>query len=89
MKRVFKCALSLSFGVALYGEVTNADIAGPVAVTTSADSHSVAQGVRRLPDIGAIPFLDIVAVLHGDSEMRGCLRESLFWREYLHPHTPA
>ena len=69
MKRVFECALSLSFGAALYGEETNADIAGPVKVTTSAGSDSVAQGVGRLPDIGAVPDLDIVAALHGDCEM--------------------
>jgi hypothetical protein len=69
VKRVFECALSLPFGAALYGEVTNADTAGPVAVTASAGSDSVAQGVGRLPDIGAVPCLGIVAALHGDGEM--------------------
>jgi len=44
----------------------NADIAKPVAVTVNAGSYSVAQGVKRLPEIASVPYLDVVAALSQD-----------------------
>jgi alpha-L-arabinofuranosidase len=44
----------------------NADVASLAEVTTKAGQYSVAQGVRRLPDIEGIPFLDVVAALSKD-----------------------
>jgi alpha-N-arabinofuranosidase len=46
----------------------NADIARQATVTVNAGSYSVAKGVRLLPDIGTVPYLDVVAALSGDGE---------------------
>jgi alpha-N-arabinofuranosidase len=52
----------------VFKQYANADIARPVSVTASAGSYSVAQGVRRLPDIGSVPYLDVVAALSGNGK---------------------
>jgi alpha-N-arabinofuranosidase len=44
----------------------SADIAKLVAVTVNAGSYSVAQGVKRLPEIASVPYLDVVAALSQD-----------------------
>ena len=46
----------------------NADIEKPVAVTVNAGSYSVAQGVKRLPEIASVPYLDVVAALGRDGK---------------------
>ncbi|MGA2169000.1 MAG: alpha-L-arabinofuranosidase C-terminal domain-containing protein [Terracidiphilus sp.] len=46
----------------------NADIEKPVAVTVNAGSYSVAQGVKRLPEIASVPYLDVVAALSRDGK---------------------
>ena len=46
----------------------NTDISRQVAVTANAGSYSVAQGVRRLPDIGSVPYLDVAAALSRDGK---------------------
>ena len=46
----------------------NADIANTVAVTSSAGTYSVEHGVNRLPQIAAVPYLDVVAARSQDSK---------------------
>jgi alpha-L-arabinofuranosidase len=46
----------------------NADIANPVAVKVDAGSYTVHRGVRRLPEIDAVPYLDVVATLSADGK---------------------
>jgi alpha-N-arabinofuranosidase len=57
----------------------NADISRQVAVTTNAGSYSVAQGVRRLPDIGSVPYLDVAGALSQDGKTLTlfCINRSL------------
>ena len=45
-----------------------ADIAKLVAVTSDAGTYSVAHGVRRLPEIDSVPYLDVVAALSQDGK---------------------
>jgi alpha-L-arabinofuranosidase len=42
----------------------NADVARRVETTARAGSYSVAHGVRRLPEIASVPYLDVVAALN-------------------------
>ena len=58
----------------------NADIANPVAVKVDAGSYSVHHGVRRLPEIDAVPYLDVVAALGHDGKTLTlfCVNRSLF-----------
>jgi alpha-N-arabinofuranosidase len=44
----------------------NADAAQPVAVKADSGAYSVKQGVDRLPEIAAVPYLDVVALLSQD-----------------------
>jgi alpha-L-arabinofuranosidase len=46
----------------------NSDIAGPVIATTNSGSYSVANGVKRLPDIDSIPYLDVAAARSKDGK---------------------
>jgi alpha-N-arabinofuranosidase len=46
----------------------NANIAKPVSVKVNAGSYSVAGGVKRLPDIAYVPYLDVVAALSQDGK---------------------
>jgi alpha-N-arabinofuranosidase len=46
----------------------NADVANPIAVKVDAGSYSVHHGVRRLPEIDAVPYLDVVATLSKDGK---------------------
>ncbi|MGB7134920.1 MAG: alpha-L-arabinofuranosidase C-terminal domain-containing protein [Acidobacteriaceae bacterium] len=51
----------------------------PVAVETQSGSYSVQHGVGRLPDIGNVPYLDVVAALNeaGDRLTLFCVNRSL------------
>jgi len=40
----------------------------PVAATTDAGSYEVHQGVKRLPEIANVPYLDVVAALNATKE---------------------
>lgn len=57
----------------------NADAAKPVSVATKSGFYSVAKGVRRLPDISNVPYLDIDAALseHGKTLTLFCVNRSL------------
>jgi alpha-L-arabinofuranosidase len=44
----------------------SADATQPVSVNADAGSYSVKQGVDRLPEIAAVPYLDVVAALSQD-----------------------
>ncbi|UWZ85846.1 alpha-L-arabinofuranosidase C-terminal domain-containing protein [Occallatibacter riparius] len=44
----------------------NADAAQPVTVKADSGAYSVKQGVDRLPEIAAVPYLDVVALLSED-----------------------
>jgi alpha-L-arabinofuranosidase len=44
----------------------SADATQPVSVNVDAGSYSVKQGVDRLPEIAAVPYLDVVAALSQD-----------------------
>lgn len=46
----------------------SADIASPVEVKVNAGSYSVHNGVRRLPEIDAVPDLDVVAAVSRDGK---------------------
>lgn len=46
----------------------SADIASPAEVKVNAGSYSVRNGVRRLPEIDAVPDLDVFAALSGDAK---------------------
>jgi alpha-N-arabinofuranosidase len=46
----------------------SADIVNPVEVKVNAGSYSVHNGVRRLPEIDAVPELDVVAALSRDGK---------------------
>jgi alpha-N-arabinofuranosidase len=46
----------------------NADMEKSVAVTVNAGSYSVANGVKRLPEIASVPYLDVVAALNKDGK---------------------
>lgn len=46
----------------------NANVEKPVAVTVNAGSYSVAQGVKRLPEIASVPYLDVTAALSKDGK---------------------
>jgi alpha-N-arabinofuranosidase len=46
----------------------SADIASPVEVKVNAGSYSVRNGVRRLPEIDAVPDLDVVAAASRDAK---------------------
>ena len=43
-----------------------ADVARRISATAGSGTYSIAQGVDRLPDIGSVPYLDIVAALSQD-----------------------
>jgi len=45
----------------------NANIERTIEVTTRAGTYSVAQGVKRLPEIASVPYLDVVAALSKES----------------------
>lgn len=51
----------------------------PVAVQTDSGSYSVQRGVSRLPNIAAVPYLDVVAALNdaGDRLTLFCVNRSL------------
>jgi alpha-N-arabinofuranosidase len=57
----------------------NADIARQVAVKAHAGAYSVAQGVKRLPDIDSVPYLDVAAALsrNGKTLTLFCINRSL------------
>lgn len=57
----------------------NADIADPVKVDTDAGWYRVSRGVRRLPEIDRVPYLDVVAALNrtGDTLTIFCVNRSL------------
>lgn len=57
----------------------NADIAELVSVTTDAGAYSVANGIRRLPEIASVPYLDVVAALSQDGRTMTlfCVNRSL------------
>ena len=46
----------------------NADAARLVAVTTDAGAYAVANGVRRMPEIASVPYLDVTAALSADGK---------------------
>lgn len=46
----------------------NADAAKTVAVNTVAGSYSVAHGVRRVPNIDAVPYLDVAGAVSADGK---------------------
>lgn len=46
----------------------NADVARTVDVETDAGMYSVVQGVRRIPEIASVPYLDVVAALSADGK---------------------
>jgi alpha-L-arabinofuranosidase len=58
----------------------SANAANPVAVTVNAGLYSVHNGVRRLPEIDAVPYLDVVATLsqNGSEMTLFCVNRSLF-----------
>lgn len=45
---------------------STADVARLAEVSTNSGAYSVAQGVKRFPDIGGVPYLDVVAALNGN-----------------------
>ena len=57
----------------------NADIAKMIAVTVDAGSYSVDQGVKRLPDISSVSYLDVAAALsqNGKTLTLFCVNRSL------------
>ncbi|HLY40991.1 MAG TPA: alpha-L-arabinofuranosidase C-terminal domain-containing protein [Terracidiphilus sp.] len=57
----------------------NADAARPVSVAAKSGSYSVAKGVRRLPDIANVPYLDVDAALseNGKTLTLFCVNRSL------------
>ncbi len=58
---------------------SNADATRPVAVETHAGTYDVHQGVGRLPEIAAVPYLDMVGALNdaGDTLTLFCVNRSL------------
>jgi alpha-N-arabinofuranosidase len=44
----------------------SADIAKPIEVATKAGAYSVSHGVNRLPEIAAVPYLDVVGARSSD-----------------------
>lgn len=58
---------------------STAHAARPVAVEASSGSYTVHHGVTRLPEIAAVPYLDVVAALNdgGDSLTLFCVNRSL------------
>lgn len=55
-------------GYYVFKMYANADAAKLVSVTTDAGSYSVANGVKRLPDIASVPYLDVTAALSQDGK---------------------
>lgn len=55
-------------GYYVFKMYANADAAKLVAVSTDAGAYSVANGVRRLPEIASVPYLDVTAALSQDGK---------------------
>ncbi len=53
-------------GYYVFKMFASANAAQLVSVTTAAGSYAVANGVRRLPEIAAVPYLDVTAALSED-----------------------
>jgi alpha-N-arabinofuranosidase len=58
---------------------STADAAIPVEVSTKSETYDIESGVRRLPKITAVPYLDVVAALNasGDKLTLFCLNRHL------------
>ena len=55
-------------GYYVFKMFANAPAAKLVSATTDAGSYAVANGVRRLPEIAAVPYLDVTAALSEDGK---------------------
>lgn len=55
-------------GYYVFKMYANADAARLVSVTTDAGAYSVANGVRRLPEIASVSYLDVTAALSRDGK---------------------
>ncbi|MGH9914748.1 MAG: alpha-L-arabinofuranosidase C-terminal domain-containing protein, partial [Pyrinomonadaceae bacterium] len=58
---------------------SNADVSVPVETRTDVESYNITEGVRRLPNIKDVPYLDVVAALNdaGDKLTLFCVNRHL------------
>ncbi len=55
-------------GYYVFKMFANADVARLVSTASNSGSYAVANGVRRLPEIAAVPYLDVTAALSEDGK---------------------